>query len=453
MERVKIENRRRFTPAEKSAIMYKSGNKCSHCGCKLNGDHLTIEHVIPLDKGGTNDFGNLVALCKTCNTMKDNFVCHPAEFYKYVDGLYMDELIFNQNKYYSDFNWQTPTNFFPEELKLFDIPMIIGTPSFRQQRKKGLKNASIKTTCILHKAVYSDLDNIYYYLKKYEAKYNKGLSADEKTDVKDFISNYFDNGAIYFLTSKSGEIKAVMPLMFKLQNDSFDRVECADKDVYLMHMYEPLVLYPNYNTGTALMKAYCYLFSVLESNGKFCFSYSYTQGHRVLDDLFGCIKWFATTTWVSNCMRNDGKVFEIGLVVWTHLEDYDSLVDDIAFGKSFPTQEWRKAELIEIYSWGRSESIRLGLTTPTRAEQENLVDEILAKYESIEVPLEDIVITDAVKKDSHIPKFAKVQLKNNSLKPLKLSADNELLEDYGIYLLLKQTGKKKAYCRRRLKNV
>lgn len=41
-----MENRRRFTPAEKSAIMYKSGNKCSHCGCKLNGDHLTIEHVI-----------------------------------------------------------------------------------------------------------------------------------------------------------------------------------------------------------------------------------------------------------------------------------------------------------------------------------------------------------------------------------------------------------------------
>lgn len=69
------------------------------------------------------------------------------------------------------------------------------------------------------------------------------------------------------------------------------------------------------------------------------------------------------------------------------------------------------------------------------------------------MPLEDIVITDAVKKDSHIPKFAKVQLKNNSLKPLKLSADNELLEDYGIYLLLKQTGKKKDYCRRRLKNV
>jgi len=44
------------------------GNKCLACGNTTLP--LTVDHVIPLSKGGTNDITNLQPLCKPCNTNK-----------------------------------------------------------------------------------------------------------------------------------------------------------------------------------------------------------------------------------------------------------------------------------------------------------------------------------------------------------------------------------------------
>jgi 5-methylcytosine-specific restriction endonuclease McrA len=45
---------------------------CFYCG--VNGPS-TIDHVIPLNKGGTHAIGNLVACCKSCNSAKkDKFI-------------------------------------------------------------------------------------------------------------------------------------------------------------------------------------------------------------------------------------------------------------------------------------------------------------------------------------------------------------------------------------------
>ena len=41
--------------------------KCKLCNSKEN---LTIDHMIPLSRRGTNDVENLMCLCKTCNTVK-----------------------------------------------------------------------------------------------------------------------------------------------------------------------------------------------------------------------------------------------------------------------------------------------------------------------------------------------------------------------------------------------
>ena len=36
-------------------------------------DLFTIDHIIPLAKGGTNDIENLQCTCKHCNAMKQDF--------------------------------------------------------------------------------------------------------------------------------------------------------------------------------------------------------------------------------------------------------------------------------------------------------------------------------------------------------------------------------------------
>jgi len=56
----------------KRYIFDKYGNKCLKCGTKKL---LTIDHVIPISKGGTNDSDNLQPLCQRCNSEKGNKSC------------------------------------------------------------------------------------------------------------------------------------------------------------------------------------------------------------------------------------------------------------------------------------------------------------------------------------------------------------------------------------------
>jgi 5-methylcytosine-specific restriction endonuclease McrA len=48
-------------------VYERDGWKCRSCG---NPDDLTVDHVWPHSRGGTNAFENLQTLCKTCNATK-----------------------------------------------------------------------------------------------------------------------------------------------------------------------------------------------------------------------------------------------------------------------------------------------------------------------------------------------------------------------------------------------
>jgi 5-methylcytosine-specific restriction endonuclease McrA len=51
------------------ALVLRDGDKCFRCG---SDGPLTIEHVIPLGRGGTNDLGNLRLFCEPCNWAKSD---------------------------------------------------------------------------------------------------------------------------------------------------------------------------------------------------------------------------------------------------------------------------------------------------------------------------------------------------------------------------------------------
>ncbi|MBL10073.1 MAG: HNH endonuclease [Acidiferrobacteraceae bacterium] len=43
---------------------------CHYCGDRFSRDQLTMDHVVPISRGGKSTKGNVVPACKDCNNQK-----------------------------------------------------------------------------------------------------------------------------------------------------------------------------------------------------------------------------------------------------------------------------------------------------------------------------------------------------------------------------------------------
>jgi len=59
-----------LTRREWEEIVLQHGGKCAYCGD--SSSKLTIDHVIPISKGGRNEKQNVVPACGPCNSSKGN---------------------------------------------------------------------------------------------------------------------------------------------------------------------------------------------------------------------------------------------------------------------------------------------------------------------------------------------------------------------------------------------
>ena len=58
---------------------------CHYCQRQVGSAHLTMDHVIPLSRGGKSRKGNLVPACKECNNKKTYLI--PVEWQEYLRRL------------------------------------------------------------------------------------------------------------------------------------------------------------------------------------------------------------------------------------------------------------------------------------------------------------------------------------------------------------------------------
>lgn len=58
---------------------------CHYCGMKVAPKELTLDHLVPVSRGGKSTKTNCVPACKSCNNKKKDLL--PMEWEDYLAGL------------------------------------------------------------------------------------------------------------------------------------------------------------------------------------------------------------------------------------------------------------------------------------------------------------------------------------------------------------------------------
>lgn len=90
---MKLKNTHRY-------YIYKRDNKkCFFCDKKLKYRQITLDHYLPLSKGGINEVFNMVTSCKKCNKYKKDNI--PRDYRKKILKLFIqavkDDIITGKN--------------------------------------------------------------------------------------------------------------------------------------------------------------------------------------------------------------------------------------------------------------------------------------------------------------------------------------------------------------------
>lgn len=92
--------RKQFSAAERVKIYNKGKGRCAICGKFVPYDSFTVDHIIPLAKGGTNAMDNLQAACSVCNLIKQDIL--PEDLMKKLTEI----VLYQMRNSYNDRLWK-----------------------------------------------------------------------------------------------------------------------------------------------------------------------------------------------------------------------------------------------------------------------------------------------------------------------------------------------------------
>lgn len=82
-----MSEQRKFTDYEKKTMYERYNGHCVICGQPVSKAKMNISHKVPLSKGGTNGFDNLILACWSCSQTKHNLAME--EFFEKIWKLFI----------------------------------------------------------------------------------------------------------------------------------------------------------------------------------------------------------------------------------------------------------------------------------------------------------------------------------------------------------------------------
>ncbi|MEE8184814.1 MAG: HNH endonuclease [Thermodesulfobacteriota bacterium] len=58
---------------------------CHYCRRRIRPSELTMDHIVPIIRGGKSKKGNIAPCCKECNSKKKHMI--PSEWQEYLESL------------------------------------------------------------------------------------------------------------------------------------------------------------------------------------------------------------------------------------------------------------------------------------------------------------------------------------------------------------------------------
>lgn len=282
MKRERVEEYRVWLSyVEKKEVLQKSKGRCAHCGKKITvgkDGTFSLDHVIPLSKGGSNDVSNLVGLCDACNKEKGDRIVDIDTWYKFVKPDCGKTLKESFEKYCQDFEFLSKKSIFSTDVFPIEVAMY---PTVNR-RAYGKYIKSTKTVNV-QKAMYSDLDDIYNMMLEYlhfyldnddpavqstlneiveDEELDDYTSEDEiKADLKNQLSNWYLQGAIYFSRSTSGKVNMVIPAKIESHVDEFPDSNPDDFTFKFFYKAGPIYISPKVTLKN--VQSYSYFTSLI----------------------------------------------------------------------------------------------------------------------------------------------------------------------------------------------
>lgn len=93
--------RKKYSKNVRKTIYINAGKRCQLCGKKLLLNQITIDHIVPLSRGGADTVDNIQCAYKACNKMKGDVA--PEDFEDCITRIFKYQM---EKKYGKSLRWK-----------------------------------------------------------------------------------------------------------------------------------------------------------------------------------------------------------------------------------------------------------------------------------------------------------------------------------------------------------